>query len=966
MDIHRSRFVPYPPSSINAVAFSHQSDVKQIAPTDLRLALGRGNGDVEIWNPQNGDWVQETVLKGNVDSTIEQLTWTQDYTIDENDDTKLVDGPLRLFSTGGTKTITEWDLNLGNPKRQADANFADIWCFAAQPRFHGPTGTVQPDSTVISQYLAAGCADGTVVLFSTADNDLQYLRPVAAPSSRKPKVISLTWRDRRTIVAGYEDSTIRLIDVQNRSILRSMTLGKSPDRNNSVVWTVKCLPDGTILSGDSSGELKIWDAKTLSLVQRLKTHQADILDISTSAKGDMIFTIGVDRRTVAYQPVAARQGNSNQRWTQVMHRRFHEHDSKCSASFESKDISVLVSGGTDACPIVVPLRHWQTQYHRTLSHLPQVPPVSSSTQSRLFVSWWEHEMAIYHVPPRANNGNVLLDSDQSQNCNYELLTTLRINGENHLQTAQLSRDGTLLMASTSTDVKLFQLRKAISQGNNCLRTRQINLPLSFRRFGARCVGFSPDTHWLYAVRPDNTLTLLKILASPSPKEPPTFHEKVIKLGRKSRGNFGPDSTTHLGKYRRTINCVAFSSDSRVVATGDLSGAINVWLLEGHEDTEVTAKEKDHESDPSSDDSDSDSDDEDDSFVIHGQKWIRNPAGPHLPQLESAILSLTFRPQTSSPPPSPVTGNVGLHATRHNPHPVSHELPVSDVRLVAITAKHQLIEFDVLSCTLSEWSRRNPPSRLPTDFARIKDRVMGAFWDSSKVEKGERLWMYGPTWMFMLDLSQDLQSFGTEKVGRLGQYHVMVPLENGQTKRNTMGTPNDKPSMKRKRQSGAGDQVKSSEVYIGLASPSKKSNISNDHTSKMIDIDQEMGEDEDENHQGSTDLMDRLAHIRRDKDPNLETANHTNGHKVLSNDSDHEPDGDLPSPTTINQWHTFQYRSILGIAIISDNSSDAGQEPTGASSKIQPQPNNLEVVIIERPTHDVEQPPRFEGGQDWES
>ena len=49
MDIHRCRFVPYPTSAINAVAFSCSQLTGRRNANLVRLAIGRANGDIEIW-----------------------------------------------------------------------------------------------------------------------------------------------------------------------------------------------------------------------------------------------------------------------------------------------------------------------------------------------------------------------------------------------------------------------------------------------------------------------------------------------------------------------------------------------------------------------------------------------------------------------------------------------------------------------------------------------------------------------------------------------------------------------------------------------------------------------------------------------------------------------------------------------------------------------------------------------------
>jgi U3 small nucleolar RNA-associated protein 4 len=107
MDIHRSRFVPYAPSAINALAFSHaEAEHGQHDPESLRLAIGRANGNIEIWNPAKGAWLQEKVFYGGQDRSVEGLAWTQEP---EQRDAhgKTVPGRLRLFSIGSTRAPFE-------------------------------------------------------------------------------------------------------------------------------------------------------------------------------------------------------------------------------------------------------------------------------------------------------------------------------------------------------------------------------------------------------------------------------------------------------------------------------------------------------------------------------------------------------------------------------------------------------------------------------------------------------------------------------------------------------------------------------------------------------------------------------------------------------------------------------------------------------------------------------------------
>lgn len=356
MDIHRCRFVPYPPSAINAVAFSHISSLNSTSKgfRTLRLAVGRANGDIEIWNPLKGKWCQEVVLRGGKDRSIEGLVWTQDPN-DADKHGERTPGKLRLFSIGYSTAVTEWDLVLGKPLRHSTGNYGELWCIAAQPALRsfreastGNQNLASNENDSQGQNLVAGCADGAVVLFSTSDGDLRFLKALARPSKKKARVLSITYQNPNVVVVGYADSNIRVFDTRNGQQTRTMSLGAGPvgGPKETLVWSVKCLSNGTIVSGDSSGTLRFWDGKNYTLTQRIKSHLADILDVTASADGETVISGGMDRRTTVYRRIGSGQKEGKRQWAEIAHLRVHKHDVKAMATFETTNFSVVVSGGT--------------------------------------------------------------------------------------------------------------------------------------------------------------------------------------------------------------------------------------------------------------------------------------------------------------------------------------------------------------------------------------------------------------------------------------------------------------------------------------------------------------------------------------------------------------------------------------------------------------------------------------------
>jgi U3 small nucleolar RNA-associated protein 4 len=355
MDIHRSRFVPFPPSAINALAFSHvEPEHGQQEPESLRLAIGRANGNIEIWNPANGAWLQEKVFYGGKDRSVEGLVWTQNP--DRRDaNNKIIPGRLRLFSIGYSSSVTEWDLATGLPARHSNGNHSEVWCIAAQPRSKSVTGG-GANEAIHYQKLVAGCADGTLVLLSTEDDDLRFERFVSRASTKKARALSVTYKDQDTVLAGFADSMIRVFDTRNGNVIRNISLGSGPHGGPKeiLVWKVKCLANGDFVSGDSTGEIRVYSGKNYSQTQRISGHEADVLDLAVSRDGTGIFSAGMDRRTCFYTcKKSAGNKGQNGKWRKVSHQRYHEHDVKAMATYEGNKLSVVVSGGKTASALSI-------------------------------------------------------------------------------------------------------------------------------------------------------------------------------------------------------------------------------------------------------------------------------------------------------------------------------------------------------------------------------------------------------------------------------------------------------------------------------------------------------------------------------------------------------------------------------------------------------------------------------------
>ncbi|TKA32558.1 hypothetical protein B0A50_01666 [Salinomyces thailandicus] len=884
MDVHRARFVPYPASAISALAFSRSSDTGYTGPLPaLKLALGRSNGDIELWNPLKGSWVQEAVCHGDGRS-IDGLAWTQDP--DETDgEGNVTAGQQRLFSIASSPTVTEWDLGTGMVKRRSTGNFSEVWCFAAQSRWRANKNSEEEPR---SQDLVAGCGDGALVILSTADDDLQFKRNLARVSGKKARCMCIAYQRPEIVVAGFADSMIRVYDTRNGSQLRQMSLGVGlPGApKNALVWQVKVLSNGDIVSGDSNGEVRIWDGRNYALSRRLTGHDSDCLDLITSADGKAIFSGSIDGKIAIYRQPAD-GGRSN--WAKTSHRRVHNGEVKAMAAFDSKGMSVVISGGSDLTPAAIPLREYGKENIRYLPTLPQEAPVLSAPKARLLVSWWNGNVFIWRIAR-------LPVSDESPEPERprKLVAKVSVDAKDTIRGVSVSTDGKLLAVSTSTTIKAFQLKRQAD--SESLAIRKIELPKSLSTLGARMLSFSPDCKWLVAVSPDSEVHAARFTAEREQSKRLQCLSQTVELDRAHRKL----QAGAFKVYERSISRLAWSSDSSVLVACDLAGYMDSWVLEGHQDSTAPAVDRaKHDSDKGSGgngpDSDSDSsDDDDDNIVFYGQHWADNPSGHLLPKLESAPLVMTFRPEKNTQ--KLTNGNPGVHSTRHNPHAHSHELPAGEHMLWVLTSRHQMYEFDVRIGRLSEWSKRNPTAALPEEFTRIKDRAIGSLWDSHR----ERLWLYGSSWMFMLDVAKDLADAAS---AQLLKRRKRRPSEAGdaQARKRQKGT------------SGAGDRVNASMRDGGVDSVKRFDNgqwMDIDMTPKRKHVDEDDEDGDDESLQ--------LTRVKSSGDEE----------EIAQGNGEHE------KPR--NWWLTFKYRPILGMVPLE---SDLEQ---GAP---------LEVAVVERPLRD---------------
>lgn len=424
--VHRSRFINITAGNITALAFSHKSNTQKLTPSDLRLALGRSDGNIEIWNPRN-DWFQELVIHSGKDRSIEGLCWRN------------VPGEaLRLFSIGGSTVITEWNLATGMPLKNYDCNAGVIWSIAINDT---------------QNRLSVGCDNGTVVIIdiSGGPGSLEHDTLLVRQEAR---VLSLTWNKDDFVIGGCSDGRVRIWSAlktgENRGrLLHSMKVDKSK-KESTLVWSVLYLQStNQIVSGDSTGSVKFWDFHFATLTQSFKPHEADVLCLSTDSDGASVFSAGVDRKIFQFSQNSVKsQRDHTNKWVNTSNRLFHGNDVRAMCSYQSKGADFLVSGGVEKTLVISSLSSFADgKYKKMPLIVPFTKNILINKTQRLVVMWHESTVKIWHLGHD-------LDSQE----NYSLVCKLVLKDEQYISTCAMSPDGQVLIVARPSTTKIFHLQ----------------------------------------------------------------------------------------------------------------------------------------------------------------------------------------------------------------------------------------------------------------------------------------------------------------------------------------------------------------------------------------------------------------------------------------------------------------------------------------------------------------------------
>jgi U3 small nucleolar RNA-associated protein 4 len=426
MEVLRTRLCEWEPIGIDALAFSPRTE-------EPRLAVGRASGAVELWDTTT--WHLHSSSQGHARRSIRDFAWFQ-----EEDE-----GGWRIISAGLHKDITEWDLASLQPQVSVPSGGGAVWALRAQG----------------SRAIAA-CDDGTVRVFSLkgGPGSVSYQRQLKVSSLR---LLSITEFDSDFVFAGGSDSHISKWSLATGTCEAKMQVEKSP-QSETLVWSLVRLGNSAIASGDSLGLVQVWDPVVCTVLHRFESHQADVLTLAASPKGDILLSGGIDAQVCTF----AHQSGGEDRWMFVNSDFCHTHDIRSIAFDRFDAIRSFASGGVcgrlhfhalaktlkkrklglDAAPITCS------------SFSPFFQSATVAQGSRLLLCQRNEHLELWYLKQPKLPSSLSGDLEALASLEGELAMRIALSGAEegqHICASALSPSGDVLAASDATGSRLFRL-----------------------------------------------------------------------------------------------------------------------------------------------------------------------------------------------------------------------------------------------------------------------------------------------------------------------------------------------------------------------------------------------------------------------------------------------------------------------------------------------------------------------------
>ena len=151
------------------------------------------------------------------------------------------------------------------------------------------------DEDILGRLILA-CNDGACRYYDMSMSGLLQIKFTTQAKNEKATACCFSQRDhfnKHSFSVGYDSGDIRTFDYKTKQLVTLISGEKSKD-TRSTIWCVRTISPHFIISGYSSGMIKIHESRYGTLVKEFKEHSADILDMCVSKGGQRIYASGAD------------------------------------------------------------------------------------------------------------------------------------------------------------------------------------------------------------------------------------------------------------------------------------------------------------------------------------------------------------------------------------------------------------------------------------------------------------------------------------------------------------------------------------------------------------------------------------------------------------------------------------------------------------------------------------------------
>lgn len=325
---------------------------------------------------------------GSTDASVEAVAWGPDN---------------RLFSSGHTGELTEWNLKLLQPKQVVLLTGNAAWCL---------------DINKSLTCIAVGTEEGYLNVFNLENTELTYERLF---DKQEGRILCCKYDHSGAVLVTGSMDTVRIWNTKTGQAMYKMSTGRQEAKKETIVWSVAVLRDLTIISGDSRGRITIWDGKMGTQLDSFPVLKADVLAVAVNDDENMFCCSGVDPIIKMFALTEVRkESHMTRTWIKFIQRAVHDHDVKALTFTAGNRV---YSGGIDG---YIGVSHSTKTVQKLTKYGPFLPePCSVAAGARLLLLKYFNYVEIWRLGTPSENIQLCDDeSDKNKFLSIEKVSAL--------------------------------------------------------------------------------------------------------------------------------------------------------------------------------------------------------------------------------------------------------------------------------------------------------------------------------------------------------------------------------------------------------------------------------------------------------------------------------------------------------------------------------------------------------------